>query len=75
MISVICDAGTSVGFKAAGGIRTARDAGAYLKIADEIMGTAWASPETFRFGASSLLDDLLAVLDGSPGEDVATGGY
>lgn len=75
MISAICNAGKNVGFKAAGGIRTARDAAAYLKIADEVMGTHWASPETFRFGASGLLDDLLAVLDGNTGDDVGTGGY
>jgi deoxyribose-phosphate aldolase len=47
------------GFKAAGGVRTAQDAGAYLALADEIMGEGWTSPQTFRFGASGLLADLL----------------
>jgi deoxyribose-phosphate aldolase len=47
------------GFKAAGGVRTAEDAGRYLELADEIMGKGWTSPQTFRFGASGLLADLL----------------
>ena len=47
------------GFKAAGGVRTAEDAGRYLALADEIMGEGWTSPQTFRFGASGLLADLL----------------
>jgi len=47
------------GFKAAGGVRTAEDAGRYLELADEIMGEGWTSPQTFRFGASGLLADLL----------------
>jgi deoxyribose-phosphate aldolase len=52
------------GFKAAGGIKTVADAGIYLDLADRIMGPDWAKPATFRFGASSLLGDILAVLDG-----------
>ncbi len=75
MISSIRDSGRSIGFKAAGGIRTTRDAGDYLMIADEIMGAGWVSPETFRFGASGLLDDLLAVLQGKSGDGADTGGY
>ena len=47
------------GFKASGGVRTADDAGRYLALADEIMGEGWTSPQTFRFGASGLLADLL----------------
>ena len=54
-----------VGFKAAGGIRTVEDAGKYLAMADDTMGKDWASPATFRFGASGLLDDILAVLGGT----------
>jgi deoxyribose-phosphate aldolase len=50
------------GFKAAGGVRTADDAGGYLALADELLGPGWAAPETFRIGASSLLGDLLAAL-------------
>ena len=49
-------------FKAAGGVRDAKTAGDYLAIADGILGPDWATPETFRFGASGLLTDLHAVL-------------
>jgi deoxyribose-phosphate aldolase len=51
-----------IGFKAAGGIRTAAQAAVYLELADRLLGPDYARPETFRFGASGLLDDLLAVL-------------
>ena len=54
-----------VGFKPAGGIRTVEDAASYLALADKIMGADWASPQTFRFGASGLLDDILAALNGT----------
>ncbi len=63
-----------VGLKPAGGVRTTADAGIYLALADEIMGPDWATPATFRIGASGVLADLLAVLDG--GSRAATGdGY
>ena len=60
MLAAIEHCGRPVGFKAAGGIRTTAQAGAYLALADRIMGLDWARPATFRFGASGLLDDLLA---------------
>jgi deoxyribose-phosphate aldolase len=47
------------GFKAAGGIRTSKSALSYLVLIDEVLGAAWLTPELFRIGASSLLDDLL----------------
>ena len=62
MIQAIHDLGRPVGFKAAGGVRTAEEAAAYLAIADRIMGAGWAKPATFRFGASSLLGNLLTTL-------------
>lgn len=65
MLGVIRLADRPIGFKAAGGIRTLEDAAAYLDLADKIMGPNWASPETFRFGASGLLDDLLDHLSGA----------
>ena len=40
------------------------DARIYIEIADRLLGEDWVSPATFRFGASSLLDDVLRVLDG-----------
>lgn len=63
MLIAIRDSGRPAGFKAAGGLRTVEDAGTYLKIADRIMGERWATPETFRFGASSLLSAVLQALD------------
>lgn len=54
----------TVGFKPAGGIRTVDDAAKYLELADTIMGSDWATPSTFRFGASGLLDDCLSALSG-----------
>ena len=47
------------GLKVAGGVRTTKSAIAYLVLIDETLGDAWLSPEMFRIGASSLLDDLL----------------
>lgn len=55
--------GGQCGFKAAGGIRTLEDAAGYFALADDILGPQWATPAHFRFGASSLLGEILAVLD------------
>jgi deoxyribose-phosphate aldolase len=65
MLEAIRDAGGAAGFKAAGGIRTTEQAAGYLALADEVLGDGWAMPETFRIGASSLVDDLLRHLAGS----------
>ncbi|SFB86998.1 deoxyribose-phosphate aldolase [Streptomyces aidingensis] len=51
--------GTRVGVKPAGGIRTTKDAIRYLVLVNETLGADWLSPDRFRFGASSLLNDLL----------------
>jgi deoxyribose-phosphate aldolase len=51
--------GLARGVKAAGGIRSAKDAIRYLVLVNETAGRDWLTPERFRFGASSLLDDLL----------------
>lgn len=53
--------GVRAGVKASGGVRTAEQAQAYLAQADARMGPDWATAATFRFGASALLDALLAV--------------
>ncbi|MEQ9397723.1 MAG: deoxyribose-phosphate aldolase [Longimicrobiales bacterium] len=50
--------GYAVGFKPAGGIRTAKDALQWLVLMKEELGTGWLQPELFRFGASSLLADI-----------------
>ena len=47
------------GIKVAGGIRDAKDAIRYLVIINEELGGSWLSADYFRFGASSLLDDVL----------------
>ncbi|WP_179817366.1 deoxyribose-phosphate aldolase [Allostreptomyces psammosilenae] len=51
--------GIRVGVKPAGGIRTTKDALRYLLLVHTALGDAWLTPELFRFGASSLLGDLL----------------
>ena len=51
--------GQLVGVKVAGGIRTTKDALKYLVVVNETAGATWLRPEYFRFGASSLLNDLL----------------
>ncbi len=51
--------GRAVGVKAAGGIRTTKDALRYLVLAAETAGRDWLTPDRFRFGASALLNDLL----------------
>ncbi len=55
--------GRAVGMKPAGGIRTAKEAIQYLVVLYETLGPRWMTPERFRFGASSLLNDVLMQLD------------
>ena len=64
LLEVVRDAGRGA-VKASGGIRTAEQAAGYLALADEVMGAGWATPQRFRIGASSLVDDLLARLAAS----------
>ena len=54
--------GQVVGIKPAGGIRTAKEAIGYLVTLYETLGPRWMTPELFRFGASSLLNDCLMQL-------------
>jgi deoxyribose-phosphate aldolase len=51
--------GQVVGMKPAGGIRTSKDAIKYLVVLNETLGREWMTPDLFRFGASSLLNDVL----------------
>ncbi len=62
--------GYKVGFKPAGGIRTAKDAISWLILMKEELGFDWLQPDLFRFGASSLLGDIERQL-----EHFATGRY
>jgi deoxyribose-phosphate aldolase len=66
MLQVIRDSDRLVGIKPSGGIATVHTAAGYLAQADDIMGPAWARRSTFRFGASGLLDRLIAVIEGHP---------
>ena len=63
MLSAVRDfaeaTGRRVGVKVAGGVRTAKDAIRYLVLVREIAGPQWLTPDAFRIGASSLLNDLL----------------
>ena len=54
--------GRMVGMKPAGGIRTSKQALQYLVMVKETLGDAWLSNEWFRFGASTLTNDLLMQL-------------
>ncbi len=56
--------GRRVGFKAAGGVRTAADASLYYTIVEEVLGAEWLSPALFRIGASGLANNLLTAIEG-----------
>ncbi len=62
--------GRKVGVKPAGGIRTTKDAIKYLVVVNETAGDGWLDPDWFRFGASTLLNDLLMQR-----EKLSTGRY
>lgn len=64
------ETGRQVGVKPAGGIRTSKDALRYLVTVNEIAGDDWLTKRWFRFGASSLLNDLLMQR-----QKLATGHY
>jgi deoxyribose-phosphate aldolase len=53
------ETGRQVGMKPAGGIRTAKQAVQYLVLLHETLGLDWMTPDRFRFGASTLLNDVL----------------
>lgn len=74
MLQAIKESGRPVGLKPSGGIRTVADARIYLDLADRIMGPDWATPKTFRIGASSVFDTLLAAIEGRTGGP-AVGAY
>jgi deoxyribose-phosphate aldolase len=74
MLNAIKTSNKPVGLKPSGGIRTVADAKIYLDLADRIMGPGWATPKTFRIGASSVYDTLLAAIEGRAAT-TATGIY
>lgn len=73
MLGAIKSTGGKAGFKAAGGVRRTAQAAAYLAIADNLMGDGWATANSFRFGASGLLDDLLKHLSDGPAGQLTDG--
>ena len=56
--------GRQVGFKAAGGIRTAEEAALYYTIVKEILGEEWLTTDLFRIGASSAANNILSAIEG-----------
>ncbi|MCY7360446.1 MAG: deoxyribose-phosphate aldolase [Ignavibacteria bacterium] len=57
------ETGIKIGMKPAGGIKTAKDALAYLVLMKETLGEEWLTPELYRLGASSVLNDILMQID------------
>ncbi|MBQ5902841.1 MAG: deoxyribose-phosphate aldolase [Alistipes sp.] len=57
--------GKKIGFKAAGGVRTAEDAALYYTIVEETLGKEWLTPELFRIGASSVANNLISAIEGT----------
>jgi deoxyribose-phosphate aldolase len=57
------DTGIAIGMKPAGGIRTAKQALQFLLAVKETLGDAWLTPERYRIGASSVLNDLLRQIE------------
>ena len=56
--------GRKVGFKAAGGVRTAEDGALYYTIVEEILGKEWLTTDLFRIGASSAANNILSAIEG-----------
>jgi deoxyribose-phosphate aldolase len=55
--------GQKIGFKPAGGLKTAKDAVNWLILMKEELGRRWLEPDLFRIGASSLLADIERQLE------------
>ena len=62
MLNVIKSSGKKCGFKAAGGIKTVSEAIKYLELTAKIIGPNWINSNNFRFGASSLLANIVNIL-------------
>lgn len=63
LLAIVSSSDRDVGVKVSGGVRTFADAERYLALVDRHMGADWIDACHFRFGASGLLEALLAVLD------------
>ncbi len=74
MLLAILETGASCGFKAAGGVKDAQDVADYLNLTRSILSDEWICSQHFRFGASSLLGNLLNTL-GTGEEQTTNAGY
>ncbi len=74
MLECIEEAGGKVGLKVSGGLHTLADALQYRALVEERFGAGWITPEHLRFGASSLLDELLREL-GAEAKPISTRSY
>lgn len=63
MLTSIKNSGNNCSFKAAGGVKFVREAKEYIDLTTDIMGKNWINSDNFRFGASSLLTDVINVLE------------
>lgn len=75
MLGVIGMTARPIGLKPSGGIRSLADAKSYLALADAMMGPDWATPATFRFGASGLYAALVQEIDGAAPGTPLPGSY
>ncbi|MFY8274422.1 deoxyribose-phosphate aldolase [Pseudoalteromonas sp. SSDWG2] len=62
MLEEIKRSDETVGLKVSGGVKTLQQAQEYMQLVASMMGKEWITPNHFRFGASSLLEELYAVL-------------
>lgn len=67
--------GKKCGIKPSGGISDGNTAAQYLRLAETIVGKDWLQPSLFRFGASRLVDNLVAEINGSQQSNSTTNGY
>ncbi|WP_163833186.1 deoxyribose-phosphate aldolase [Spartinivicinus ruber] len=75
MLNAIKVTGSHCGFKAAGGVRNAEQAAEFLSLAKNILGSDWVNASHFRFGASSLLANLLTTLGHQKETHTTSTGY
>ena len=75
MLKVIKEKNKNVGIKIAGGVKDAKTAKEYLDLARNILGDEWLTKKHFRFGASSLLNNLLAELGLEKSNNTNKNGY
>jgi deoxyribose-phosphate aldolase len=69
------ETGIRIGMKPAGGIRTAKQALAYLVMLKETLGDDWLTPDLFRFGASTLANDVLMQIAKTVDGNYQSGDY